>query len=149
MHLNKKHKYPTNMRVVDPQSWVWMIWRSDNILPQLGLEPQFTGYQAGILLVNCVLLVVNCVFIVVGCVVLLLIVFFLLLIMLLLLLIVLFYVLFACKCVLYYCHQVSTQLQLTHHIISYHIYLKSGISQIKGGRFTARSNLYSVGMFTK
>ena len=37
--------------------------------------------------------------------------------------IVLFYVLFVCKCVLYYCHRVATQLQLniSCHIISYHI----------------------------
>ena len=38
-----------NMRLVDPQSWVWMVWRTDKILPRLGVEPQFTGYQAGIL----------------------------------------------------------------------------------------------------
>ena len=34
---------------------------------------------------------------------------------------VLFYVLFVFKCVLYYCHRVATQLQLTYHIIPYHI----------------------------
>jgi hypothetical protein len=49
LHLNKQPKYPKNMRLVDPQSWVWMIGRRDKILPLSGMEPQFTGYQTGIL----------------------------------------------------------------------------------------------------
>jgi hypothetical protein len=45
--MNKQPKYPKNMRLVDPQSSVWMIGRSEKILSLLGTEPQFTGYQAG------------------------------------------------------------------------------------------------------